>query len=182
MTAALALDVLIEAARWTDADAAVVRRAVRAALDAAAADGALGSPSPIATAPVVELAVSLSDDAGIRDLNCQYRGRDRATNVLSFAALDAGPGEIPASVVAGMPLLLGDVVIARETCAREATAAGKGFDDHLTHLVVHGVLHLVGYDHIDEDEAEAMEALERRVLAGLGIGDPYRDGDGAVDE
>lgn len=114
----------------------------------------------------VELAVVLADDRLVRSLNREYRGRDSATNVLSFAGLD-GPGE------PGAPCLLGDVVLARETVVREACEQGKSPADHLAHLVVHGVLHLLGHDHQTTAQAETMENLERAVLAGLGVADPY---------
>ena len=113
-----------------------------------------------------ELAVVLADDRLVRSLNREYRGRDTATNVLSFAGLD-GPGE------PGGPSLLGDVVLARETVVREACEQGKTPADHLAHLVVHGVLHLLGYDHQTTAQAETMEDLERSVLAELGVADPY---------
>jgi len=113
-----------------------------------------------------ELAVVLADDRLVRSLNREYRGRDSLTNVLSFAGLD-GPCET------GAPCLLGDVVLARETVVREACEQGKSPADHIAHLVVHGVLHLLGYDHQTTVQAEAMENLERAVLAELGVADPY---------
>ena len=115
-----------------------------------------------------ELAIVLADDTLLRSLNRAWRGRDAATNVLSFPA----SGEAPPAP--GAPLLLGDVVLGFETVAAEAAAQGKPLADHLAHLVVHGVLHLLGYDHEADAEAERMEALETRLLAGLGIADPYR--------
>jgi probable rRNA maturation factor len=133
----------------------VCERAARAAL--------LGGGAPAGPA---EIAIVLADDALLRELNRRWRGRDAATNVLSFAA----GGEAPP---AG-PLLLGDVVLAFETVAAEARAQGKALPDHLAHLVIHGVLHLLGFDHEAAAEAERMEALETRLLAGLGIADPYR--------
>ena len=104
--------------------------------------------------------VLLSDDATVRALNARFRGLDRPTNVLSF----------PAPPREGYP---GDVALAFETCAAEAVRDGKTLEDHAVHLVLHGVLHLNGMDHIKEDEAEAMEALEREALAAAGIADPY---------
>ena len=104
--------------------------------------------------------VLLSDDATVRALNARFRGQDRPTNVLSF----------PAPHREGYP---GDVALAFETCAAEAVRDGKTLEDHAVHLVLHGVLHLNGMDHIKEDEAEAMEALEREALAAAGIADPY---------
>lgn len=139
--------------------------AARAAL--AAADQA---PPGAAAA---ELSIVLADDALVQSLNRQWRGRDAPTNVLAFAAQEGGTPD-PASP---LPVLLGDVVLACETVTREAAAQGKPLADHLRHLVVHGVLHLLGYDHVADADAQRMEALETRVLAGLGIPDPYRERD-----
>ena len=138
---------------------AVARRAAAAALEAA--EGLPGA---------VELSVVLADDSFVRTLNRTWRGQDRATDVLSFpqhepASLDAPPAE--------MPLMLGDVVLARETVQRDSASAGVGLAERVSHLVVHGVLHLLGHDH-DEPEAERrMRALESRTLLGLGLCDPY---------
>jgi probable rRNA maturation factor len=120
------------------------------------------------------LAVMLSDDAGVRTLNANWRGIDKPTNVLSFPALQPS-GRLPDDA----PRMLGDIAIAYETTRREADDEGKLFDHHLSHLAVHGFLHLVGYDHENEAEAEAMEELERRILAQLGVPDPYADQDRA---
>jgi probable rRNA maturation factor len=117
----------------------------------------------------VEISLVFADDAMVQSLNRQYRGQDRPTNVLSFAAMD---GEEDGLLSDG-PLLLGDVVLAFETTSREAEAEAKALSDHLSHLLVHGVLHLLGYDHQDDVEAEEMEDRERAILAGLGIADPY---------
>ncbi|MEZ5668424.1 MAG: rRNA maturation RNase YbeY [Alphaproteobacteria bacterium] len=121
---------------------------------------------------IAELTVVFDDDAAVRSLNARWRGKDRPTNVLSFPA--ATPAEL-AAPAAAMPLLLGDVVLAYETCRAEAEADGKRLADHVAHLVVHGVLHLLGHDHREEAEAERMEALETAILAGLGVADPYAD-------
>ena len=112
-----------------------------------------------------ELSVLLADDETIRSLNAQWRNQDKPTNVLSF----------PASSPDGTDAvsLLGDIAIAFETVKMEAERENKNFSDHLTHLLVHGFLHLIGYDHGVDDEAEEMEALERRILARLAIADPY---------
>jgi probable rRNA maturation factor len=131
---------------------------------AATALGAVDLPDGI-----VELSIVLADDATVRGLNRDWRGKDAPTNVLSFASLD----DEDAPVVEGAPLLLGDVILAYETCAAEALDQGKPLADHFSHLVVHGVLHLLGYDHMDDDEAAEMEALETTLLAALGIPDPY---------
>lgn len=116
----------------------------------------------------VALAVAFCDDAAVRVLNRSYRGKDSATNVLSFPA--------PAAAVElDGPRFVGDVVLARETVEREAAAAGRSVESHAAHLVVHGFLHLLGYDHEEEEEARQMEGLEIAVLAALGIPDPYDD-------
>lgn len=120
---------------------------------------------------VVELSIVLADDEAVRALNRGWRGQDKPTNVLSFAALD----DEDAPLVDGAPLLLGDVILAYETCAAEAKEQDKSLADHFGHLVVHGVLHLLGYDHMDDEEAAEMEALETDLLASLGIPDPYGD-------
>jgi probable rRNA maturation factor len=118
----------------------------------------------------LELGIRLTDDAEVQALNRDYRGKDRPTNVLSF------PGDDPdAPRAQGQPLLLGDIVVAFETTAGEAAEAGRSVEAHLAHLIVHGVLHLLGHDHQGEAEAVAMEALETRALAGLGYADPYAD-------
>ncbi len=108
-----------------------------------------------------EVAVLLTDDDTLRDLNSRFRGKDAATNVLSFPA--------PQNPQAH----LGDIALAYGVCAREAAEQGKTLGAHLQHLVAHGVLHLVGFDHETDAEAEAMEARERTILAGLGVSDPY---------
>lgn len=106
------------------------------------------------------VSVLLGDDAALRALNKQWRGKDKATNVLSFPAAADGDQ-------------LGDIALAAETVAAEAVAQGKSFEAHMTHLLVHGLLHLLGYDHEQDAEAEIMEGRERMILAGLGISDPY---------
>ena len=146
----------------------IQRAALAAFLDAAPA--ALRESS-------AELSLVLVDDAHMNSLNKDYRGVDKPTNVLSFAALDDMDG-VPAS--AG-PLLLGDVVLARETTLREAAEQGKTLENHVSHLVVHAVLHLLGFDHETEEEAEEMEGREVEILAGLGIADPYRSADAGRD-
>ncbi len=140
---------------------AIARRAARRALARAPEARDLGGPG--------EISLVLADDALLRSLNRDYRGRDEPTNVLSFEAAAARPTSREE------PFLLGDVVLARQTIACESAAQGKSLDDHLAHLVVHGVLHLLGYDHQGQAEARGMEALEISVLADLGIADPYRE-------
>jgi len=112
-----------------------------------------------------EVSLRLSDDAELSALNARWRGLDKPTNVLAFPA---APPERNAEAP-----MLGDVIIAYETTAREAAEAGKPLADHFRHLVAHGFLHLIGYDHQSPDEAERMETLERRILARLGVADPY---------
>lgn len=121
------------------------------------------SQSGVRVADGAEISIVLCDDAFIADLNRKWRQLDKPTNVLSFPSGGA---------VAATPVL-GDIVIAYETAAREAAEAGKPLRDHVAHLLAHGFLHLIGYDHIVDADAEAMEALERSVLARLGIDDPY---------
>lgn len=116
--------------------------------------------------PDSELSLVFTDDAAIKELNNDWRDKDKPTNVLSFPAFPIKPGQAPGP-------MLGDIVIARETVVREAEDEEKSFDHHLTHLIVHGVLHLLGYDHETDDEAEEMEQLERKILARLAIPDPY---------
>ncbi len=153
------IDVLVADPRWRrriPAAAREVRRAARAALAAA------GGPAR------AEVAVLLADDARLHALNREFRRRDKPTNVLSFPDGGARPGGAVA---------LGDVALAFETCAAEARAQRKTLRAHMVHLAVHGVLHLLGHDHLRAREAARMEALEREVLARLGIADPYA-GDG----
>jgi probable rRNA maturation factor len=117
--------------------------------------------------PQAEVSVVLADDRHVQDLNLQWRGQDKPTNVLSF------PGPRREGDEDGAPVMLGDIVIAYETLAREAEAEKKPLLNHLAHLTVHGFLHLLGYDHTAEDEAEDMERLEARIMENLGIPDPY---------
>ena len=121
-----------------------------------------------------ELAVMLTDDTGIRTLNNNWRGIDKPTNVLSFPALQP---TAEARWEDDAPRMLGDIAIAYETTRREADDEQKPFDHHLTHLAVHGFLHLIGYDHEKDQDADTMEALETEILMQLGIPDPYADRD-----
>ncbi len=143
------IEVVVEDPAWASTlpDAvALVERAAAAALGTIEGD----------------VVVLLTDDAAVHDLNTRFRDRDQPTNVLSFPAAESAAPH------------LGDLVLAFGVCAAEAGAQGKALADHLTHLTVHGVLHLLGRDHVDEAEAEAMEAEERTLLASLGVADPYR--------
>ena len=118
-----------------------------------------------------ELAIMLTDDVGIQTLNRNWRGIDKPTNVLSFPALQpSGPRK-----AGDAPRMLGDIAIAYETTRREADEEQKPFGHHLSHLAVHGFLHLIGHDHEQDHEAEAMESLEREILSQLGIPNPYAE-------
>jgi len=154
-------EVLVVAECWqTEPEAeAVIPRAINAAAEIADAD--VGE---------AELAIMLTDDTGIRTLNNNWRGIDKPTNVLSFPALQPSAG-----APADAPRMLGDIAIAYQTTRKEADDEEKPFDHHLSHLAIHGFLHLIGYDHEKDDDAEAMEDLEREILAQLGIPDPYAD-------
>ena len=146
----MTIDVEVEAMAWSQTlpgAEALARTAAQTALEGSeAAD---------------EVTILLADDLAVQELNARFRGKDAPTNVLSFPA---PPSAAPH---------LGDVALAYGVCAREAEAQGKPLADHLQHLVVHGVLHLLGFDHESDDDAEEMEGLERTVLARLGVGDPY---------
>ncbi len=119
----------------------------------------------------VEIAIRLTSDAELAALNFQYRGIDKPTNVLSFAALDSDAPAPPG----GIPVFLGDIAIAAETVRREAQEQSKSVSNHLAHMVVHGTLHLLGFDHETETDAAEMENLEREILLEFGIEDPYAD-------
>ena len=125
-------------------------------------------------APLVEISLRLTDDAEVRTLNRAYRGQDKPTNVLSFAQYDPGDFAMLGNTDDG-EILLGDIVLALETCTREASERGIAVADHAAHLIVHGTLHLLGYDHLDGTSGDAMEALETKALATLGLADPYAD-------
>ena len=155
-------EVLVVADGWqAEPDAeSVIHRAIAAAAEFVTAD--VGE---------TELAIMLTDDAGIRTLNRNWRGIDKPTNVLSFPALQPSGPRGPDDA----PRMLGDIAIAYETTRREADDEQKPFDNDLSHLTVHGFLHLIGYDHEKDDDAEAMETLEREILSQLGIPDPYAD-------
>jgi probable rRNA maturation factor len=156
------IEVLVAADCWHNAPGAeaVIRRAIVTA--AGSVDADIGG---------AELAIMLTDDSTIRALNRDWRGLDKPTNVLSF------PVQPPtaASKTGDAPRMLGDIAIAYETLRREADHEGKPFNHHLTHLAIHGFLHLIGYDHEDDADAEVMEAREAEILARLGIPDPYAD-------
>jgi len=144
-------------------------RLVRSAAEAAIAESAY--PELAQSERVVEISVNLSGDEQVRELNARWRGKDRPTNVLSFPMLEERDLE-RANIVDG-ELLLGDIILARGVCEAEAADKGVTVEQHATHLVVHGTLHLLGYDHHDDRDAADMEAREIRALAKLGIADPY---------
>lgn len=163
------VETVIEDARWeTLGLAALAERAGRAALSGAGI-------------PLAGFSISLMgcDDARIAALNADFRGKPQPTNVLSWPSEERGAefaGDVPLSPRPGDPddpESLGDIALAWETCTREAEAQGKPIADHVAHLIVHGVLHLLGYDHVEEEDAAIMEGLEVRILASLGVSDPY---------
>ena len=155
-----AIAISVHAGTWGKRPAlrALVGRAVSAAMSVAALE----------VLPGAELSIVLTDDAGMARINGQWRGKDKPTNVLSFPGSQLAPGDAAGPV-------LGDIVLARETIEREASLEGKPIDDHLLHLVIHGFLHLFGYDHENEADAATMENLESRALAVLGVKDPYAE-------
>jgi probable rRNA maturation factor len=145
------------------------QKLVRRAAEAAIAESAF--PQLVTGARPVELSVRLAGDEEVRALNAEWRGKDKATNVLSFPMID--PDELRGANIAAQELLLGDIVLAHGVCEAEAADKGLSVDDHATHLLVHGTLHLLGYDHHDDEGAADMEAREVRALARLGIANPY---------
>lgn len=163
---AVKVDLRVDCKAWKDALPDVkktVEKAVRAAWKAGnAGDFAL----PVKNA---EVSVMLTNDDAVHALNREYRGVDRPTNVLSFAALDDEDEPIVD------PMLLGDIVVAFETTEREAAEQNKSPEEHFFHLIVHGVLHLIGYDHVEDADAEVMEALETKIMIENGMDDPYEN-------
>jgi probable rRNA maturation factor len=153
------IDIEIEEPAWTHSQPDAEALALRAAQAVLDSEGAVGEG----------VTLLLTDDVTVRELNARFRSKDAATNVLSFPA-PPNPERH-----------LGDVALAYGVCVREAAEQGKPLAHHLQHLVAHGVLHLLGYDHESDEEAEAMEGLERVVLAGLGVPDPYAAGEGDHD-
>jgi probable rRNA maturation factor len=142
----------------------------RRAAEAAIAESAF--PQLVSSPRAVEVSVRLAGDDEVRALNAQWRGKDKPTNVLSFPMADADDFEATGE---GPELMLGDIVLARGVCAAEAADKAVAIEDHASHLIVHGTLHLLGYDHMDEPAANDMEARETRALARLGIADPYAE-------
>jgi probable rRNA maturation factor len=153
------IDIRIASTAWRAAlpnPGAAIRRAVQAALK-----------SELPAKTKTGLSILLTDDTEMRKLNAGWRAKDKPTNVLSFPAEAAVDPAKP-------PAYLGDIALGLATCKREAREQKKAFADHVMHLTVHGVLHLLGYDHMDDDQAEAMEPLETAILARMGIADPYK--------
>jgi len=154
---AIHIDIMVEAGNWPDE--AALEGLVRKSVVAAWTNLGLNSAAS-------ELSVVFTDDASIQALNAEWRGKDKPTNVLSFPAFPVKAGMQPGP-------MLGDIIIARETVEREALEEGKPLENHLAHLVVHGFLHLLGYDHETDAEAEVMEGREREILHALAIPNPY---------
>ncbi|MGV6849955.1 MAG: rRNA maturation RNase YbeY [Marinibacterium sp.] len=168
------IDVLIEDDRWSTLDLArLARRAEAAVLGEMEIDPARAETSLLAC-----------DDARIAGLNGEFRGRAAPTNVLSWPAADLSPDDPggrphPPEPDPGGDIVLGDIALSFDTCAREVAAAGIPAEDHVGHLIVHGLLHLLGYDHVRDADAARMEALEIKILTGLGVRNPYILPDGA---
>lgn len=168
----VAMDLEIDIEDWPEPETgapeweALAERAVSAAQ----------SVEPALANPRLCLSLLFTSDAQVQELNLQWRGRDKPTNVLSFPML--GADELHDLAPDGPPEMLGDIALAYETCAREAAEKTVPLDHHAAHLIVHGLLHLAGHDHVtDEEDADRMEALEITALAKMGIADPYGDRD-----
>ena len=153
----LQIDIAVEAGGWPD-EGVLGDKAERACSATFTELGVEPSQS--------ELSLVFTDDASIQNLNREWRGKDKPTNVLSFPAFEVSPGD-------ALPPMLGDVILAFETVSREAALEDKPFEHHLTHLLVHGLLHLLGYDHENDADADEMEGLERKILERLSVPDPY---------
>ncbi len=153
---------------WPDHDwEALADRATRAAI------GLTAQGELLTVAATIEISIRLADDDEVQKLNAQYRHKDKPTNVLSFPMIQPDLLDTVTTNSDDGEVLLGDIVLAHGVCAREAEERGIDITDHATHLIVHGTLHLLGYDHLGDDEAEAMEAIETDALASLGLADPY---------
>lgn len=158
------VDIVVEDGRWQEAGLAQLAQAACTATFEA-----------LALSPEWEISLLACDDTRIAALNAEFREKPTPTNVLSWPSQDRAadsPGATPAPPEGPDPEL-GDLAISYDTCAREAATQSKHFNDHVTHLLIHGTLHLLGYDHIDDQDAAMMERLETRILANLGIADPY---------
>ncbi|MEM1100606.1 MAG: rRNA maturation RNase YbeY [Pseudomonadota bacterium] len=152
------IDIIVEDARWGDLEP-LAHRAVEAVFNGV---GLVG-----------DVALLAADDARVAELNAQFRGKPSPTNVLSWPTEERGAAHPGGTPRAPETRELGDIALAYETCAREAEAQGKPFAAHVTHLIVHGTLHLLGYDHETEADAALMEGLEVEILGNLGYPDPY---------
>ena len=162
---AVSLEIAVEAGEWGDVEA--VEALSSAALEAAVRDLVTLEEQPFPQEPP-EVSLVLADDAMMAEINGEWRKQPKPTNVLSFPAFPLVPGGQPGP-------MLGDIILARETIEREAIDLNKPVAEHISHLIVHGFLHLFGYDHIENNDAEKMEAIETRILASLGLSDPYGD-------
>ncbi|MCW3847982.1 rRNA maturation RNase YbeY [Sphingomonas sp. LB-2] len=162
------LDVAAQAEGWPDADwEALAARAATAAVSQSPYGEWLTSPATI------EIAVRLTSDDEVQTLNAQYRHKDKPTNVLSFPMIQPDLLDTVTMNTDDGEVILGDIVLAHGVCVREAEERGIGTADHAAHLIVHGTLHLLGYDHQGDAEAEVMEEMERAAMADLGLHDPY---------
>ncbi len=171
----MTLDIAIDAdAEWDSSNGAVVvnwANLARSAATAAIAESAF--PQLAEGDRTIELSVCLTSDEQVHALNSEWRGKDNPTNVLSFPMADEE--DLADATASGPELMLGDIILAHGVCEAEASAKGVSLDQHATHLMIHGTLHLLGYDHMDDDSAADMEAREVRALARLGIADPYAE-------
>lgn len=164
------MEISIEEPAWNAIDFVAISNA---ALGAALAEQGLDGE-------ICDVSVMACSDTAIADLNADFRGKPRATNVLSWPHADLAPlidGAMPARPVpdATGEIVLGDIAIAYQTCAQEAQAAGKSLEAHVSHLIIHGFLHLLGFDHVRDGDATRMEALEAKILGTIGFDDPYRE-------
>lgn len=162
------VDLVIEADAWTGLD-----------LDDLAERAAVQTLRHLGLPEAAEISLLATNDARIAVLNADFRAKETATNVLSWPAEDlsaddpGGQPAVPEADFPDAPVFLGDIAIAWETCGREAESGGKSLESHVLHLIVHGILHLLGYDHVRDDDAVLMERLEVEILAELGLPDPY---------
>jgi probable rRNA maturation factor len=164
-TIEIAVDVAVDSAQWKDIDAfeVLAQETSYTVIDWLETREGIKFPQM-----PLELSVLLTDDASIKEINAKWREQDKATNVLSFPTKELSVGDVP------LPLL-GDIIFAQETILREAEELTKSFEEHLTHLFIHGFLHLLGYDHINDTDAEQMERIETGILRSIGLSDPYEN-------
>ncbi len=164
-SAEIAIDIAVDSDQWQDIEAFEELAQKTSAIVTSWLEEREGIKFPQVP---MELSVLLTDDASIKEINSKWRRQDKATNVLSFPTKELDVGETP------LPLL-GDVIFAYETILREAEELTKSFEEHLTHLFIHGFLHLLGYDHINDTDAEQMERIETGILLSIGLSDPYEN-------